>query len=326
MGGVLLVALVVFLSSIFFKNLSGLQNITFVRSFLFPKSVQVSSTSGRINIAVLGKGGFGHTAPDLTDTILVVSVPEKGKKTTLVSLPRDLWIAELRAKLNSTYYWGNQREDDGGLVLAKSTVEQIIGTPVHYILVVDFGSFKKAIDTVGGIDVDVENSFIDTRYPIPGRENDLCDGDREYACRYETIEFQKGMTHMDGEGALKFVRSRNASGDEGTDIAREARQQRVIKALEKKFSDPKVFLNPGIFLTLANDIKDSIETDMDLSVIAVVARKIFSARNFVNFVIPEDLILNPPISSKYDNQYVFIPRKGDWGEIHTWFRRLLNEN
>src|SRR5690606_10518850 len=98
----------------------------------------------------------------------------------------------------------------------KTQVEKIAGVPVHYAVVVDFNAFENVIDLIGGIEVNVLTPFVDSKYPIPGKENDLCGGDPEFTCRYETLVFEKGLTFMDGETALKFARSRNAEGDEGT--------------------------------------------------------------------------------------------------------------
>src|SRR5690606_11303223 len=121
--------------------------------------------------------------------------------------------------------------------------EFVTGEPVHYAMVMDFSGFKEVIDTLGGVEVDVEHSFTDTEYPIAGRENDLCDGDPEYRCRYETIEFKQGRQYMDGETALKFVRSRHAEGDEGNDFARSACQQRVISAIREKVLTTGILFN-----------------------------------------------------------------------------------
>ena len=90
------------------------------------------------------------------------------------------------------------------------------------------------IDFIGGVEVNVENSFIDKEFPITGKENDLCNNDLEYKCRYKIISFTKGVSSMDGQTALNFVRSRHAEGSEGTDFAREKRQQKVIEAIKNK--------------------------------------------------------------------------------------------
>ena len=104
--------------------------------------------------------------------------------------------------------------------MSKSLVEKITSLPTHYAVVIDFSSFKEIIDALGGVKIDVANSFTDDLYPIEGREEDLCDGDKEFKCRYETIHFEKGINYMDGTTALKYVRSRNGDNNENTDIAR----------------------------------------------------------------------------------------------------------
>ncbi len=88
---------------------------------------------------------------------------------------------------------------------------------------------------MGGLKVNIGNSFIDKKFPIAGKENDDCGGDDpEFLCRYETVEFVKGEAIMDGETALKYVRSRNAQGSEGNDFARSKRQQVIMDALKEK--------------------------------------------------------------------------------------------
>src|SRR3990172_2603875 len=302
------------------------------RDFIFTPGEKIESISGRTNILILGKGGQGHEAPDLTDTIIFASIRHTEPSVTLISLSRDLWIPELRAKLNSTYYWGNQRQKDGGLILAKATVEQIVGTHVHYGVVIDFSGFKKIIDKLGGIEVDVERSFIDKKYPLPGRENDECDGDDpEFLCRYETIEFIAGKQLMDGETALKFARSRNAEGDEGTDFARAARQQKVIAGIRSKALSREIIMNPKKVFSVLRSVQESVETDIDPSAFAIFARRIISSRdNIYAKVLPESLLENPPISPRYDNLYVFIPIVEEETEpehvldkVHEWVECVL---
>lgn len=298
-----------------------------ISNFLFAPTSAISSIDGRTNILVLGKGGAGHEAPDLTDTMMFVSLSDTGKGISIVSLPRDIWIPTLRAKLNSAYYWGNQKQEEGGLVLAKSTVEEIVGQPVHYAVVVDFGGFKEIIDDLGGLDVNVERSFIDNKFPVAGKEKDTCNGDPEFKCRYETISFEKGLQHMDGQTALNFVRSRNAEGEEGTDLAREARQQKVIKAMEKKMLSPSFYLSPKKVLKVYEDAKKVIETDITSQEGAVLLRKFLTARqNTTTNVLGEDFLVHPQTSQKYDNLYVFIPKTGNWDDVHKWVESLLPPN
>ncbi|MEK7188576.1 MAG: LCP family protein [Patescibacteria group bacterium] len=298
--------------------------LSYVNSFIFTPRTKIESTSGRTNILILGKAGSGQVAPDLTDTIIFVSLSLWEPKLVMVSIPRDIWIPEIRAKLNSAYYWGNQKQAGGGLTLAKSTVEEIMGTPVQYGLVIDFSGFKKIIDMLGGIEVMVENSFVDKKFPIPGKENDLCEGDPQFKCRWETIKFDQGKALMDGETALKFVRSRNSEGDEGTDLAREARQQKVLTAIKERALSGQTIFSPQKIISLLGIIKEILETDIDGNAASILTRRFLASRNNIkSFVIPENLLVRPPISPRYDNQYVFIPKDDSWQEVQKGLENIL---
>jgi len=295
-----------------------------ITGFIFTPQQRILSINKRTNILLLGKAGAGHDAPDLTDTIIFVSVGYDPPSLVLVSLPRDIWIGQLRAKLNSAYYWGNQREEGGGLTLAKSSVEEVVGVPVHYGVSLDFTGFRQLIDILGEIEVDIERGFEDARYPILGREDDECDGDPEFKCRYETIRFEKGRQLMDGTTALKFVRSRNAQGDEGTDLARAERQQKVLVAIRQKLLSPSSLFSPRKILGIFKVAQKYLETDIDIEAGSILARRMLQSRKGMKtYVIPEEFLVNPPESPRYDNLYVFIPKEGDWSEVQEWVEKVL---
>lgn len=300
--------------------------IASVNNFLSAPIDQLASADGRTNILVMGKAGGVHDGPELTDTMMLVSVSLSTPDIKIISIPRDTWIPEIRAKINSAYYWGNQK-DAGGISLSKAEVSQVLGIPVHYGTVIDFSGFKDIIDELGGIDVDAPNSFTDYYYPIAGRENDNCGGrDPQFMCRYETLTFNKGIQKMDGTTALKFVRSRHAEGVEGTDLAREARQQRVVDAIKNKLSDKNTFKNFNKDLAIMKVVLNSIQTDMDYPTAAIVARRVYDSKNSItSFIIPQGLLVNPPISDKYDFQSVFIPKAGNgkWQDINAWALNTL---
>ncbi len=309
--------------------------------FIFTPKEKIEIIDGKTNILILGKGGSGHEAPDLTDTIIFASVghPETAEfqkldndsTVNLISLPRDIWIPELRAKLNSIYYWGNEKQENGGIVLAKSVAEQIAGQPVHYGVVIDFEGFEYVIDVLGGVEVEIENSFVDEKFPIEGREDDECDGDPEFLCRYETLHFVQGRQLMDGETALKFARSRNAEGDEGTDFARAARQEKIISAIKDKALTKEIMLSPKKLLELKDVAEKYIETDIDMPAVVILARRMLEAReNVSSQVLSEEFLVNPPKSYRYDNLYVFIPSADPleysgqvWGQVHEWVECIL---
>ncbi len=298
----------------------GLNNFySFINNFVNAPIGKLANQNGRTNILVMGIGGKDHEGGDLTDTMIFVSLGLTKPEIVMISIPRDIWIPTIRAKVNSAYHYG-------GLTMAKNSVQEVLGVPVNYGVVLDFSAFKDIVDLLGGVSVNVEHSFIDPLYPIAGRENDLCNGDKLFKCRYESITFSEGDQIMNGETALKFVRSRHAEGDEGTDLAREARQQKVISAIENKIMDPKVFLNINKDFEIWKTVTKSMETDINIDSAAVLARKTLSAISLVNkYLIPESLLVNPPISAKYDKQYVFVPKagNGNWKDVNEWTASLL---
>ena len=55
-----------------------------------------------------------------------------------------------------------------------------------------------------------------------------------------------------------------------------------------------------------------------------IIRKVIEARSFVRtLVIPQEMLINPPVSKKYDSQYVFIPKEGDWSQVQKWIEKAL---
>lgn len=318
-----------FLVLSYLKNKGSFYYFDLARAFVFPSFSDFRVSERRVNFLILGKGGAGHEAPDLTDTMIFASLflGEGSRKpnVTLISLPRDIWVSDLRTKLNSLYYWGNKKQENGGISLARVKTEEMLGIPIHYVIVVDFGVFREVIDLLGGVNVYVENFFEDKWYPIEGKENDDCGGDPLFRCRYKTVAFEKGWHNMDGETALEFVRSRKAEGDEGTDIARQRRQQQVIEAIKNALVNRRFLFSPTKVKTFLNLVLLNTETDIDAKAAFALARYAFLARvNIKKEILDERFLDNPPISPKYDNLYVFVPKEGNWKSVQMWVKEILD--
>lgn len=133
----------------------------------------LKSTDGRVNVLLLGIAGGSHGGPNLTDTIMVASYNLKTNQVYLFSIPRDLWLPSFRSKVNAVYQTGITQGN--GLGLAKTVMGNILGLPIHFAVRIDFNGFIQAVDSLGGIDVVVDNTFDDYNYPIEGKEDDLCD-------------------------------------------------------------------------------------------------------------------------------------------------------
>jgi len=311
------------------------QSQTAVRHFIDPTSA-LTQTNNRTNILILGIGGADHQAADLTDSIILVSIKVKEPDILVLPLPRDIWIPSLRAKLNTAYHYGEQKQTSGGgLILAKAAVSEITDLPIHYVILIDFEGFKKLIDLLGGVDVEVTRSFDDYRYPIPGKENA-----EPEELRYEHIHFEAGRQPMNGETALKYVRSRNAEGDEGTDLARSERQKQILLAIKNKFLSTKVIFNKSKLLKIKDTIEDSLITDIDQNLYPAMARLAldFKSKNLKSANIPiyletnngntaseSALLIHPEIDNQYDYQWVLEPKSGDFTQIHEYIKCLITK-
>lgn len=345
--------------SLFFIVVLGLEVIVktgnispFLFQVLFNKNIDLKKTDqNTINFLLLGIGGGKHEGPNLSDTIIFASLNIKDSKVTLISLPRDVWSFDIDSKINTAYAEGETKKKGGGLVLAKSVVSKITGQGIDYAVVIDFSGFVKAVDLMGGLDIEVERSFDDYEYPIEGKEDDPCDNKLEdleklatassqldaFPCRYQHLHFDEGLNHMDGETALKFVRSRHAKGEEGTDFARSQRQEKIIKVFMDKAFSLQIIVNPTKLIGLYNAVEQSVDTDIaenEFDDFIKLAQK-FQKAKIQSVVIDYGdqekdrggLLTHPPIDDKYNFEWVLIPRTGnnDYSEIHEFIRCKLTQ-
>jgi polyisoprenyl-teichoic acid--peptidoglycan teichoic acid transferase len=272
----------------------------------------------QVNILILGIAGGDHAGPLLSDSILVANYNFKTNKIITINMPRDIWSDTLKDRINSAYAYGEAKEVGGGLKLAKAEVGAIVGQPIQYAVVINFVKFKSLIDFLGGVDVNIQTSFTDTKFPITGKEEDLCNGDPEYKCRYETLTFNKGPMHMNGETALNFVRSRNAIGEEGTDFARGKRQQKVITAIEEKIMNIAKTQNIEKIKTLYKNLNQSVDRDITNQQLVIIAKNIVMKGKFslINLPLSVDLFDIPDYVAEYEYKYVLIPKNNDYDKIH----------
>jgi len=298
----------------FFNSLPG--KLTMI--YLNQPTTNLTNTNGRTNMVVLGLGGEGNQVKDLTDTIIFVSLSHTGGETLMLSLPRDLWLESMKAKINTAYHYG-------GIEMVKSSLKEVLGQEIHYVFLVDFDGFKESIDLLGGLEINIENSFNDDWFPIPGKENDPCGGDPEYKCRYEKVHFDAGRQVLDGGAALKYVRSRNAEGDEGTDFARAKRQQNLFLALKNNLATTKVIFDLNKIRGLWQIVQKSFTTDIELEEYPLWVKLMlnFEKEEINNQVLngEQGLLYHPQIH--YSGQWVIIPYDSNWKAVHEFIEGLI---
>ncbi|MBA3689196.1 MAG: LCP family protein [Chloroflexi bacterium] len=213
--------------------------------------------SDRVNVAIYGYGGPGHTGGIyLADSIMILSIDPKTDTTTMIPIPRDLWIQGLpelpnNAKINEAFADGYVR---GGVFeagkFATSVLAEVTGLRIEHWMALDFAGFKAMVDSVGGVTVDNRVAFAYT-----WDENSFS------AHNWDGGSFESGPIFLDGVHALDYSRSRYTSVTaESTDFARSIRQQRVLIAIRAKLGGGLAALGPG--LAIMDALKDQMATDL----------------------------------------------------------------
>ena len=126
----------------------------------------------------------------------------------------------------------------------KAALGELYDLDIKYFVEVNFNGFKKVVDAVGGVTINVQVPVVDDAFP--GSTG-----------RAQRLYIPSGIQHMDGEQALRYARSRNTSDD----FDRGARQQRVLLSLREQ-ADPQILL-PRL-PELVDALKSAVRTDIPL--------------------------------------------------------------
>ena len=223
--------------------------------------------SDRINILAMGVDSRNPADAPHSDTMIVLSLDPANRKARMVSIPRDLAVTVpgygQLSKINAGYFQGVvQGGIAGGPPYAAFTVEHSLGVPINYYAVLDFNKFRKLIGALGGVDINVDQDINDQAYPA-----DVGSG-------FSPFIISKGMHHMDGITALKYVRERHAYADQ--DGSRIRHQQQLISALRDKALSLQTLIHlPSILAALRN----SFDTNLPDNLFPVVGLLMLQDRN-----------------------------------------------
>lgn len=206
-----------------------------IQSGLAPGSPQYTllKEQARFNILIMGEDDVEGSRR--SDTVLFAAIDIDDKNMRVLSLPRDTRV-EIPGhgiqKLNHAFAYG-------GPDLMKATIEKYLGHPILYYVIIDYDSFPAVVDTMGGVEIDVQKRM---RYVDRAGKLD--------------INIQPGLQVLDGKTALHFVRFRK---DALGDIGRVHRQQQFMKAVLKKIYDPRVVVK---IPELTSKLMQLFKTDM----------------------------------------------------------------
>ena len=179
------------------------------------------------------------SAGSRSDTLMLVRVDPQKDAVTMLSFPRDLVVTHpgceghpsWTGRINEAYAYCGPR----GSV---STVKELTGIPINYVITVNFRAFKSIVDRVDGVYMDVDRRYF----------NDNSQGGDTYA----TIDLKPGYQHLNGQDALDFVRYRHTDSD----LYRVVRQQEFVKSLKQRVSSTwDIFELPGIVRAVTENIE-----------------------------------------------------------------------
>ncbi|MFI1211620.1 LCP family protein [Streptomyces sp. NPDC020802] len=210
-------------------------------------NVLLVGTDGRDRITPEEKEKYrlGGAPCHCTDTVMIVHLSEDRRRASIVSLPRDSY-AETPAhvdqttgkrhgphpvKLNAAYA-------EGGPRLTVRTVENMTHVKIDHYLEVDFTSFMKTVDVIGGVRICTARPLKDS---------------------YTGLDLPAGTHALNGGQALQYVRSRHIDG--AADLGRMQRQQRFLAALIAQATSSGVLLNPVRFRDVTQAVLGSVRAD-----------------------------------------------------------------
>ncbi len=267
------------------------------------------STDGKTNILIIGRWWQENDAPELTDSILVASINYDKKSVSMFSVPRDLYVeypTGWAGKINETYFRGLRKYKDEfeWINTLKEVLTKITGEEIHYFVNLDFDGFRKIIDTVWWIDIDVPEAIVDTTYPGPNWS-------------YQTFKIEAWAQTLDGATALKYARSRHSTSD----FDRSLRQQLIIKAIREKALSLELITSPSKIKSIYSIVNDHILTDLDLSQMIQLALfvKDIPKENIVSSNLNDTCFYGSSVCEK--GGFLYVPLRADFG----WASVLLQD-
>lgn len=279
---------------------------------------------GRVNILLLGIGGPGHNAPDLSDTIMLASIDPVNHKSALLSVPRDFWVRipnNGSQKINAAYAYGKQQsvaksENDkakDAINRVDATLENVLGVPIHYHAVMNFKAFQQLVDAVGGIDAKVPAE-------LAARETFWVEG----TSRHYTLNVTAGQQHFDGMKALFFSRERNKDSD----FVRSQRQRLILTAIKSKILNVGTFGNPVKMSNLLNSLGNNVYTDFSLSDLQRVYQ--IAGKIPANQIVSLDLVTAPHdflTTGNINGLSIVQPKTGlyEYASIQNFVRNSLRD-
>jgi len=211
----------------------------------------------KTNILVIWRWGYGNDAPELTDSLIVLSYFKEKKHISMLSIPRDLYVEygdkdrnwkNISAKINGLYvhYLEKFQNRKKAVKKLEEKIEEITWEEIDYYINLDFNWFVKLINSIDWITVDVKRNLYDDKYP-------------DINHWFQIFSLSKWRQKLYWQSALKYARSRKNTG---WDFWRSERQQQILKALKETILSNDYLTSPSKIKGLYNIFDKYIKTDI----------------------------------------------------------------
>lgn len=267
---------------------------------------QLDSLDKKTTFLVLGTDKISgrEDSPELTDSILLITLNAENNQINTISLPRDLYSEAYQTRINALYHYGNERYPENPEQFPEEVLSEMLGIEIDHTVIIHIEDLEKLIDLIGGIEVTVPVAFTDPEFPRTGIDVSV---ETDPEILYEEISFEVGPQKMDGSTALKYMRSRHSENDEGTDNARAKRQQLVLETL---ISQLKNVRDPYTAGKLYRFYLDNFKRYINMNEIISIATPLY-----------ENLVTNDKFEIKFKNHQLAVYPQEEAGVIYnppTW--------
>ena len=189
------------------------------------------------------------TTPGRSDSILLAHVDFDKGTIKCLTIPRDtaVSIPEHRGlhKINAAHEFGDNE-------LSVRTIKDRFGIDSDYYVTLDFESFQKIVNELGGVDVNIKK-------PLNYDDN----------WGNLHVHLKPGLQHLNGYKAMGYVRIRHSDSD----LARSERQHEFLEAIRSKVNPTIIGRLPGIFNAITSDLHSNL-TQNQMIALANFARKL----------------------------------------------------
>ncbi|MBW3632764.1 MAG: LCP family protein [Chloroflexi bacterium] len=265
----------------------------------------------RVNVLLLGYSDESREGAFLTDSMNVLSIDKATDTTSIIAIPRDLWVEGVEEvpqnmKINEAFRIGYYEDGvENGAELAARAVNHVLGVTVHGWISVDFDGFAAMVNSVGGVTVNNPRAFRFTWL-----ESDFKAG------RFPR-HFPAGTLDLNGGRALSYARTRYTNRpDESSDFARSVRQQRVLAALKQK-------IGLGEIGTLTDVLRGHLHTNLSVLDLGLLVSRLDIDRRLE---LSEGEVLEA--TSNTLGQYIFVPigrsSPSDYAPLHRHVETQLS--